>query len=187
MMASTSRLQFPAVGPLGRLSTLMCFVVAIGAALAELSLAWVWFSPSLVETFVVPRLALGASPIALDLGTRIAGLAVSMIPMAALLYILYQAFELFNAFRVGNVLTADAPTRLRRIGQGMLALAVLRPLATTLIGLVLTWSAPPGQRVLAIGLSIDDYMIAAFGGLVLAIGHVMAEAKRIADENREIV
>jgi hypothetical protein len=30
-------------------------------------------------------------------------------------------------------------------------------------------------------------MIAACGGLLLAIGHVMAEAKRIADDNGQII
>jgi hypothetical protein len=35
--------------------------------------------------------------------------------------------------------------------------------------------------------SIDDYIIAAIGGLLLAIGHVMVEAKHLADDNRQIV
>ena len=69
----------------------------------------------------------------------------------------------------------------------MCVLAVLRPLTTTLLGIVLTMGNPPGQRIVSIGLSIDDYMIAAFGGLILAIGQVMVEAKRLADENRQIV
>jgi hypothetical protein len=184
---TTPNLQFPAVASLGRLSAIMCFVVAIGGALAELVLAWVWLSPSLVETLVVPRLGLGMAPVALDFGTRLLGFAISMMPMSALLYILHQSFELFDAFRIGDILTADAPRRLRRIGQGMLVLALLRPVATTLLGLALTWSAPEGERILAIGLSIDDYMIATFGGLILAIGLAMTEAKRIADEFHEIV
>ena len=41
--------------------------------------------------------------------------------------------------------------------------------------------------MLVIGLGLDDYMIAVFGGLILAIGHVMVEARRLADDNRQIV
>ncbi len=165
----------------------MCVVVAVGGALAEIVLAWVWLTPSWVEAFVVPRLGLRDVPVGLDLPTRLAGFAVSMIPMTVLLYLLHQAYALFDAFRLGNVFTADAPVRLRRIGSCMVALALLRPLAATLLGLALTWSNPPGQRILAIAISIDDYMIAAFGGLVLAIGHVMVDAARLADDNRQIV
>ncbi len=56
-----------------------------------------------------------------------------------------------------------------------------------MLGLVLTWGNLPGQRILALSIGIDDYMIAALGGLVLAIGHVMTEAARLADDNRQIV
>ena len=85
----------------------MCFVAAIGGALAVVTLAWVWLSPANVDSMVVLRMPFAVEPSALNLGTRLAGFAVSMIPMAALLYILHQAFMLFHSFRVGDVLTAD--------------------------------------------------------------------------------
>lgn len=187
MVTSASPLKFPAVGPLGRLSAWMCFVVAVGGALAEIALAWVWLTPAWVQAYVVPHLGLNGVPVALDLSTRAVAFAASMIPMAVLLYMLHQAYALFDAFRIGNVFTATAPIRLRRIGSCIVALALLRPLTATLLGLILTSANPPGQRILAIGVGIDDYMIAALGGLVLAIGHVMVEGARIADDNRQIV
>jgi hypothetical protein len=188
-MMSTLKHALPgmAVGPLSRLSATMCVVVAVGGAFAELALAWVWLSPTYVEALVVPRLGLGAETVALDGLTRFAGFAVSMLPMAVLFYLLYQAYALFDAYRVGDVFTDNAPVLLRRIGMSMFVLALLRPLTATLLGVVLTASNPPGQRILSIGVSLDDYMIALFGGLILAIGHVMVEAKRLADENRQIV
>jgi Protein of unknown function (DUF2975) len=184
---SEVEVSFPAVGPLGRLSAIMCGVVALGGVLAELALIWVWLSPTLIEMLVVPRLGLGGVSVALDGWNRLIGFTVCMLPTAVLGYLLYQAFELFDGYRRGNVFTDAAPVHLRRIGSSMLALAVLRPVTTTLLGVVLTLSNPPGQRIVSIGVSIDDYMIAAFGGLVLAIGHVMVEAKRLADDNRQIV
>lgn len=187
MTPAADQLKFASVGPLGRLSAMMCVLVAFGGALAEIMVLWVWLSPAWVETLVVPHLALNGAPVALDGDTRLIGFAISMIPMAALIAMLHQSYELFDAFRLGNVLSAEAPMRLRRIGLGMVALGVLRPLATMLLGLSLTWSNPPGQRILAVGLSIDDVMIALFGGLVLAVGHAMAEAAAIAEEHRQIV
>jgi hypothetical protein len=187
MSITHPQLQLPATDQLSRLSAVMCVVVALGGILAELSLIWVWLSPSLVGTLVVPRLGLSAYSVTLDGWTRTAGFAVCMLPMAVLGWLLYQAFELFDAYRRGDVFTASAPIRLRCIGQSMVALAVLRPVTATLLGIVLTLSNPPGQRIVSIGFSIDDYMIALFGGLVLAIGHVMVAAKRLADDNRQIV
>lgn len=72
-------LTFPAAGSLGRLSAAMCVAVAIGGALAELVLAWVWFWPETVQSYVVPHLGLAGASVALDGTTRGLGFAVSMI------------------------------------------------------------------------------------------------------------
>jgi hypothetical protein len=187
MSLTSSGTPAPGVGQLGRLSAIMCGVVVLGGALAEIALGWIWLSPALVEIVVVPRLGIGAVSVALDGWTRAAGFSVCMLPMAVLGYMLYQAYALFDGYRVGHVFTDAAPVHLRRIGVSVLALAVLRPVATALLGVVLTMSNPPGQRILSIGVSIDDYMLAALGGLVLTIGHVMVQAKLLADEHRQIV
>jgi Protein of unknown function (DUF2975) len=172
---------------LGRLSALMCAVVVVGGFLAELALIWIWLSPTAVETLLVPQLGLGAMPVTLDGWTRVLGFAVCMLPMTVIVWLLYHSYALFDGYRMGRVFTAEAPIRLRRIGLSLLALALVRPVTTTLLSVVLTLSNPPGQRLLAIGIDIDDYMIAAIGGLLLAIGHVMVEANRLADDNRQIV
>lgn len=182
-----ARPQFPAVDSLGRFSAAMCILVAIGGALGELALAWVWLSPGMVEALVASRLGLAAGVASVDAPARIAGFLVSMLPMGVLLYALGQAYKLFDAFRLGEVIGHAAPVRLRRIGLAMVALAVLAPLTRTLLGLVLTAAAPPGQHMLIVSLSLDDYMVGIFGGLVLAIAQAMLEAARIADEHRQIV
>jgi hypothetical protein len=182
-----ARAQRAGTAPLSRLSAVMCVVVSGGALAALIALAWVWLSPRAVVTLLAPRLGLAWVPIALDGWTRAAGFLVSMIPMGVLLYLLHQAYQLFDAYRRGLVFTDTAPLRLRRIGLCMVALGVLRPVTATALGVLLTLANPSGQHILAIGVSIDDYMIAACGGLVLAIGHVLVEAKRIADENGQII
>jgi Protein of unknown function (DUF2975) len=187
MSIPTSDTSVSAMDRLGRLSAWMCAVVVVGGFLAELALIWIWFSPAAVQTFVVPGLGLDEMPVTLDVWTRTMGFAVCTVPMAALVWLLYHAYALFDGYRLGHLFTDEAPVRLHRIGLSLLALALLRPMTATLLGVVLTLSNPPDQRILAIGISIDDYMIAAIGGLLLAIGHVMVEANRFADENRQIV
>lgn len=172
---------------LRRIAATMCFVVAIGGALAELALAWVWLSPDYVQAFIIPHLGLAGVTANLDGSTRLTGFLVSMIPLSVLFYALHQAYELFDSSRLGKVFTDDAPVRLRRIGLCMIALSVLRPITGALLGLALTATSPSGQHILSIGVSIDDYMIALFGGLILAIAHVMVEAARLADDHRQII
>lgn len=177
----------PRLYPLQRLSAIMCFVVAIGGALTEILLLWVWLSPEYVERFVVPHVGLAPGTAALDGVTRLTGFGIMMIPVAVLFYALHQAFELFNAYRQADVFSAAAPQRLRRIGLSMILLAALRPVTGALLSLALTAANPAGQRILAITFSLDDYMIALFGGLILAIGHVLVESARLAEEHGQIV
>ena len=46
---------------------------------------------------------------------------------------------------------------------------------------------PPGQKVLAIGISWHDYTFLLVGGVLLAVAWVMAEATRLAQEHAEFV
>lgn len=172
---------------LARLAALMCIVIAIGGALAELGLAWVWLSPGYVESYVLPHIGLQSAHVTLDGPTRFMGFIVSMVPLGVLFYALHQAYRLFDAYRLGEVFPECAPKRLRHIGLSMLVLALLRPVTGALLSLLLTAANVPGEKMLVIGLGLDDYMIAVFGGLILAIGHVMVEARRLADDSRQIV
>ena len=69
----------------------------------------------------------------------------------------------------------------------MLVIALLRPVKDANLSILLTAGNAPGARYIILGVSTDDYMIAAFGGLILTIGHAMAEAALIADDNRQII
>lgn len=184
--------QYAAHSPWGatrltRLAAIMCFVVAFGGALSEILLAWVWLSPEWITKFVAPHVGLDPASVSLSWQTQLLGFSVSMIPLGVLLFALHQAYGLFDRYRLGDLFPESAPQRLRRIGLSMLALALLRPITAAILSVVLTYANAPGAKMLVIGLSLDDYMIAALGGLILAIGHVMVEAKKLADDVRQIV
>lgn len=110
--------------------------------------------------------------------------------LPGLLLFAYAAFhirELFRRFARGVVLDADNGKRLTLIGWLTIAGGALATLDRTMIGLALTASNPPGQRLLVISLSMSDFIIMLFGLLILAFGHVVTEAARLADENRGFV
>ncbi len=172
---------------LRRLSTFMRVAVVGTGAFCATVLVWLWASPMAVQTILAPRLDLGAVPVALDALTRLAGFTISLVPMSVLFYLLFQVDRLFAGYRQGQIFTQEPPLRLSRIGLALLTLAVLRPATATLLGLVLTASNVPGERILAIGIAIEDVMLIVFSGLILAIGQVMAEGQRLADDHRQII
>ena len=69
----------------------------------------------------------------------------------------------------------------------IIAAVLMSPLVQAALSVLLTAGAAPGRRHLVLQFSFNDYLVAALGGLLLAIALVMAEAVRIAKENREII
>ena len=63
----------------------------------------------------------------------------------------------------------------------------MSPFIQAALSAALSIGAAPGARAITISISLQDYLVATLGGLLLAIAYVMAEAVRISDENREII
>ena len=170
-----------------RLSLVMQIVVVFGAVLAELGMAWVWISPTIVESVVVSRLQIPMADVTLDGQTRLIGFLISSLPLMVIFYALYQAFCLFAGYRKGEIFTVEASIRLRRIAVAILGAVAIGPFVQAALSIALTADALPGRRHLVLQFSLNDYLAATLGGLLLAIALVMPEAVRIAEENRRIV
>lgn len=127
------------------------------------------------------------SRLQLDLGSRLWGLAASMLPTGVSLFALWQMWSLFGCFAQGELLAWRPAQHLRRLAFGLCALAVAQPLGQTLAILALTWGNPKGERQLWLGLSSDHYLALLFGLLLLALAQVLHEAARVAEENAEFV
>lgn len=110
--------------------------------------------------------------------------ALALIPMLAMLF---QMRGLFDRYRNGEILTDACAHHILRIGQFLLAFAVITIFAPTLQMLILTVDNPSGRKILSIG--IDGTMLGLLlaGALFVIIGWVMREAARAAAENAEFV
>ncbi|HHB80570.1 MAG TPA: DUF2975 domain-containing protein [Aliiroseovarius sp.] len=114
-------------------------------------------------------------------------LLLAFIPQAAALYVLWQLEGLFGLYRRGETLTAAPARRIRAIGHGVVALALLPLVIRPLAGMALSFANPPGARQLNVSLSSGDVGLLLAGGLLVVIGWIMGEAVRIAEENRGFV
>ena len=170
------------------ISQRMRFFVLLGVLLAVGGSLWVWCSPELPR-FLIADLGLVGKvpPGSPELLVRLLGIAVTALPVGLLVYALLEARRLFAEYAEGGFFNWSAARRLRRIALVICSLAFVGPLTRTLLVLVLTFNNPPGQRLLSIGLSFNDYFMGMVGGLLLAIAWVMVEAARISEENREFI
>lgn len=115
-------------------------------------------------------------------------LAAASLPSVALgLALLWQLWALFGEYLCGAVFSPRALACLRRFGALLVALAVVQPLSQALMSVAISWDNPPGQRVLSIAISSNDYALVLGALVFVAIARVMTEAARVAEENEGFV
>ncbi len=147
----------------------------------------IWVVPQWSEFAARSQANLYTEPITLTPLARALGLALSSLYLGVLVWALWTARKLFARLAAGDVFQPETGMLLRRFGLTLLIYAGLSPVATTAMGLIVTMQNAPGQRVLKLGVSDHEIVLALVGTLILVIGSVLADAVRIADENRQIV
>lgn len=152
---------------------LVLFVALLSGGFSEADLRGQFTSITLPDTI---------SPVAWAVTYGVGAISVVLVLLA-----LWHMRILFSLYAMGDVLGLPAARAIRRIGLSLLALAVAGVVGNTLIILALTSGNPAGERALAIGFSNDDIFLFFASGLLIVIGWAMAEAARIADENRGFI
>lgn len=165
---------------LARLATVLVPLVPVGVA-------WVWirfeqFAPVLTATAGVVADPARVTPL-----VRFGGFGLNMVPGAIAMYGFWRLRRLFGLFAAGQYFSAEAIRCVRGFGLAALAYGVAAPVARLLITLLVTFSNPPGERLLLIRISSDDLAILFLGGAFYVIAWVWTRAKEISDENAQIV
>jgi len=174
-------------GRLRRFSNAMVIVTSVGMALIAVAMCLVFVIPEWTHNLLLARHGEAGRNLVLTPGRVAAGAAVMAIPVAVLLFGLWQARALFADFAGGRVFTLATTRRLRNFAACVLAQAALGPISSTALLLAFTFDNPPGSRQLGIALSTNDYLALIVGGVLLAVAWVMVEATRIADEHASFV
>jgi hypothetical protein len=135
------------------------------------------------------RLHSGASLESLSIAAWQSGCAVgiSLLPVSAIAYALWRAYQCFKGFVRGEVFTLTTVRHLRGFAAGLLVSSVAGLLAPTAIAGLLTLYAPAGDRVLTVSLAAQQLLLLLFSGIVWQMGHAMTSAVQLAEDNAQII
>ena len=133
------------------------------------------------------NLATGAIQTPLFVWQRIAGAAVTEIPLALLMVGLCQARECFKLFAAGHVFTADAVRCLRQFAGWVMVSVAAGIVAGAVISVVLTVHNPANMRHLAVGIGSDQIFTLFFAGMVWLMAAVIAQGQTLAEENATFI
>jgi hypothetical protein len=148
-----------------------------------------WLQPEWAREWALASLkeAAGGGLITLDTRARVLG-ALAELPGTGLqLFALGQLWQLFGHYGSGRFFDSVTLRPMRRFGWSLFFAALLAPFDKTLLVLALTIGNPPGQQMLTLGLSADHLNRILMSAVMLAIGLVLTEAARLAEENQSFI
>lgn len=172
---------------LAGLTRLVQTLAVIGAVILCSVPSLFWLTPDWVIAQGPTIANLGQHAMVVDDRARAWGALGSLPAIALGLYALWQLWRLFGAYGQGLAFAPATQGHLRRFAWALLAAALLAPLQRAWVGIALTLGNPPGQRLLVVSLSWNDYMAVLCAAVLLAIATVLAEAVRLAEENASFV
>ncbi len=170
-----------------RMSTWLSHAAKVAALVLLAANAAMWIVPEFAADAVRSQSAIGNAPVTLTLGARAAALVVSTVYVGLMALALWTVARLFASFAAGAIFVPETGARLRRLGILLLLFAALSPFFRAIVGVIVTIGNEAGQRVLAFSISSQDIIVALVAALLVVLGHIMAEAALIADDNRQIV
>lgn len=166
-----------------RVMAWLCLAVAVLLPLAVLGYWLVTPAPLLALQARVPAEWLG------EFGPlhRLAAALASQLSLLVLAWGLWRLRRCFLGFARGELFVPGSLRAFRDFSGALAAAALFTIPAHTLLGLVMSWGAPAGQKQLAVSVSSDALLMLFLAAALAVIGWVLAEAAAIAEENAGFV
>jgi len=150
-------------------------------------LVWLWTDAQALAHYARSAIGLGDAVLAPSVRGYWVAFGLAWIPAGLFILAMLQLGRLFRAFGEGRVLVEENAAGLLRVGWLLACFGAATPIIRTLQSIALTFDNPPGQRHLAITLDPGIFAALAAAAALIAFGHVLREAIRLADENQSFV
>lgn len=170
-----------------RISRIMKTLCELAMLAIPCGLAVLWASFDLwiaVDPQVFP---FGPLPDPMPTASLVAGFAISMLPAGVTLFALARLRLLFGLYAEGTIFGAENSRCLRHFALAVIGQALLQPVATALLSVALTWSNPPGQRMLTLEFGSTQLGVIFVGAVLLVIAGIMELGRDLAEDQAQIV
>lgn len=173
---------------LARLSRLMAWLSAAGFVLVPAIITVIFLYPdqSAALMFKLDHLGVPLDS-SVPFAYRVAALICALIPAAFTMWALWSLRALFLHYAQGVVFSRAALSALNHVAIALFAGVIMGFVMQAPISAILSWHLGAGHRAISLGFGSGDISTLFMAGVVLVIARVMAEARRVADENESFV
>ncbi len=123
-------------------------------------------------------------PNGLSIKLQIAGFAVSLLPLSALMYGLANIRKLFSFYKKGIIFSFEHVGIFRNTARALVLWVISSIAYESAKSVIFSAGNPPGSRTLEVGFSSGDITALLVGAIVFVIAWVMDEGRILAEENR---
>ncbi len=124
---------------------------------------------------------------AIPIQYRVDALVCEIVPLGFVLWALWSLAQLFASYAKGEVFTAAPLRHLQNVARALFLGVLADMVMEAPISFLLSYANGPGHREVSVGFGSNDVARLFVAGAVLVIARVMAEARRVADENAGFV
>lgn len=171
-----------------RTSRIMAALAGLGAVLILALEILLYVAPD-VTTMVAGISAHTGVPLSgnVPLVYRLGALAFDLIPTSLVIWALIELRRLFLFYAQGQVFSEGALTALNRVAMLMFVETLVAFVMQAPETYLLSLANPPGHHQVSLGIGSNDVAFLFMAGVVLVIARVMAEARRVSEENAAFV
>ncbi|MFA9394026.1 MAG: DUF2975 domain-containing protein [Halodesulfovibrio sp.] len=124
------------------------------------------------------------SPNPLPIKLQLAGFAVSLLPLSALIYGLINIRKLFSFYREGVIFSFEHVCIFKKTSTALVLWVFSSIFYESAKSLIFSFENPPGQRIVSVGLGSPEITTLMVAGIVFVIAWVMDEGRVIAEEQQ---
>lgn len=115
---------------------------------------------------------------------KLLSLGAGCLPLIVNLYILCALIRLFKLYERGIIFSMNNVRYIRNIGFALIATQITNALYQVLMGFIVTWNNPPGQRFTSITMDQTNGGIILVALMVILISRIMLEGCKIREEQQ---
>ncbi len=123
----------------------------------------------------------------MDGGVKFLAFLVSLIPTSISVVALLFLAKLFRSYEQLEIFSKTSVQCLRKIGYCVVLNQLIHPFYYALMSLTVTFSNPPGQRMVAVAVGPEQVKFLVVGASILLISWVMEEGRKLQEEQEATV
>ena len=173
---------------LARLSRVMSVLSLIGMIVIPALVISVFLHPDTIQFLMLRLDHLGTDLTGrIPLQYRIDALVCEAVPLGFSVWAMWSLRQLFANYARGEVFSPEPLRHLNNVANALFLGVLADFVMQAPISFLLTWYLGPHNRSISLSFGTNDAAWLFIAGTVLVIARVMAEARRVADENAAFV